>query len=459
MSWLRNRLHDDSGIAMISVVLFGVLITAMAAALVAVTIDNLHGANRDRRAASAMGAAEAGLNDGMSFISSSGVGLICSTCTSVWNVNNPVKMTYGDGTQATVYIQAVSPYSPPTVPVGQYRIHSVGLSADKVGVRTLDQTVNVKPLSFPLGVYTAAKINLGGAVTFREESFFSGQCVDSRNKMTIVAGDDGSLIDPYNNIPAAVRSASYITTTNLQNCNSSPATAGSSDSGTIHYQSNYCNSTYPYDQDSIGGPFPAGSTCASQTSGYPTTYANGSNFTSDTMVNQYGFQPRGLTDDEYAGLKRKAQAAGNYYYGSAANNIDWTKFTGSTDPSNAAYNAVLYIDHPQNSFTINNQLAAYAWQTDSSCTLAHPSVIVVVDHGDLNVGSNAAFTGFLFAPDGLVKFAGGASLVGTIFAQNLTFTGGGSTAGNIGLNNCLAKNTPGGILNVAKVHYSEDDEG
>ncbi len=335
--------------------------------------------------------------------------------------------------------------------VGKYLVKSIGTSGSGPGRRTVEQAIDVKPFDFPLGVYTQSKINLGGNVTVTRESVFSGSCVDSRNKLSFVADPaDGKFDDPYNGMPAGVHSASYITNRNESVCSTNLAQVKATDVNAIHFAST-CNSTYFADQDAtpLGGPFtsPSGDFCKSKTTGKADYDNKGSEFSLDTLRDVYGFKPRGLSDEQFAVLKAKAKAAGTWF----PSGVTPVFPTASYTPSNPGYNPVVYIEDQNVSLT--NQLNGYAWTPDPSCTGLHPSVIVVIERGNLNLGSSTSITGNLFVPDGEIAFAGGANLLGTMFSKDLKFTG----SGNVGLNDCVVKNTNGGILSITKTRFRELD--
>ncbi|MCA1712956.1 MAG: pilus assembly PilX N-terminal domain-containing protein [Actinobacteria bacterium] len=247
VSRLRSS-GQDAGIAVLTVVMVGAILTAMGVALTQTALVNLDNAGRDRVGSTALGAAEAGVSQGISFIRQNGTGQICAGCTSPYNTGQEQTITFTNGTSAQVGIKELTAYLPPANKVGRYLITAVGLSGSGPGKRTIEQTVEVKPLSFPLGIYTQAKINLGGNVSVTQESVFSGSCVDSRDKLTFLAGASGSALDPYNGLPAAVHSTSYITNTNQNACSVADVTTLKATDTRLVHRSSTCNTTWPADQ-------------------------------------------------------------------------------------------------------------------------------------------------------------------------------------------------------------------
>lgn len=447
-----DRPQGDAGIALITVVLMGALLAGMGVAIASTTVKNLSSAGRDRVGASALGVAEAGVADAIGYIRTKGVRQLCGTCSTAWNTTAPVTRVYANGS-AVVSISEVTPYSPPATRAGRYLIRSVGTTPQSLpGRRTVEQLVEVKPLAFPLGVYVNGHLDLNGQVKIQQESVLSSSCIDSRGKLRFQNGPLGSNLDPYYQIPAGAHSASYITATQQGSCVSSVATEKQNDPGAIH-SSSTCNTTYPYDQDAtpLGGAFP-GSGCATATGGYGDYATKGSEFSAQTLVNDYGFKTRGLTSDEYATLKAKAIAGGTFF--GAGQSITWP--TASTNVTAPGYSPVIYIE--DQNVSITNQLNSYGWVSDLPCTSIHPNFVLVVERGNLSVGSSSAMTGYIFAPDGRVDYTGGAELTGTMFAKDMKLGGGGSAPYNIGLNECMASYTNGGILAVTKVRFREVDD-
>jgi hypothetical protein len=436
----------DPGAALLTVLLVGIILTGLGLALVRTAVVNLDNAGRDRVSSGALGVAEAGITSAIGYLRGNGVNQICATCATPWNTLAPMTLTFSTGS-AVVEIRAVERYAPPTVPTGRYLIRSVGrTSGTAPGRRTVEQLIDIKPFAFPLGVYTSAKANLGGTVQITQESFFSGQCIDSRSKMSFVAGPGGSYIDPYNDVPAGAHSVSYITDTNSNVCSTDLEAVRNTDGGAVH-ASNPCHETYWADQSALGGVFTS-STCATKTAGKGDYGTNGSGFSLDVLRDRYGFTPRGLTDDQFAMLKARAKAAGTWFPAGQAVVIP----PASRVPGAPGYNPIVYVEDQE--LSLGTGFNSYAWASDPSCVDLHPSVLLVIERGRLKLGSSTNFTGNLFVPDGDISFAGGAVLTGTAFTKNLKFTG----SGTIGLNDCAARGTHGGLLSISKTRFREVDQ-
>ncbi|HVF05919.1 MAG TPA: pilus assembly PilX N-terminal domain-containing protein [Frankiaceae bacterium] len=439
-----NRIRrDDRGVAMVTVLLVTAVLTALGVTVTQVSLSNLGNAGRDRVAGGALGAAEAGVARAISYIHSRNTNAIaCSpTCaTNPWgNKAAPKVVGLPDGRQASVWIETVQPFAPPTYKAGTYKIHSVGAAGP--GKRTLEVTIEVKPMNFPLGIYTTQKLNNGGTAAVFNTTVLSHECIDSRDKMTFTG------MDAYYGIPAAAHSTKYITKANIQACDNNLNNVWLNDTKAIHRAAvGTCSPEFPYDQDNapLGGTFPAGSSCLSA----PNQYTTSSLFTSEIIkAEPYNYLPRGLKDSDYALLKARAQALGLYFTTNSPASTAW--------PNAAAVpNPVVYFKlNTGEKVTLQGELNSYGWQADASCLLQHPGLVLVVEGGDLQLNSNARISGAVFVPDGNMTYNGGAQVVGTVFAYKLHFTGNASVT----LNECYTRGTPGGVLDIKPLRFREVD--
>lgn len=436
--------RDERGVAMVTVLLVSAVLTALGLTVTQVALSNLGNAGRDRVAGGALGAAEAGVTRAIAYINKHNTNaLSCSPACSAnpWGSSSaPQVVSFPDGRQASVWIEPIQPFQPPTYKIGTYKVHSVGTAGSGPGKRTLEVTIEVKPMSFPLGIFTREKLDNGGTGSVLGESVLSDACIDSRDKLTF------SGIDSYYGIPAAAHSTKYITGKNEPGgCQTNLATVRATDAKAVHRASvGTCNPAYPYDRDNspLGGAFPGGSSCSSA----PDQYTTSSLFNFDMLKDEpYNYLNRGLTDAQYQLLRARAQSQGTYY--TTNNPSSWPNAATSSNP-------VLYFKLPAGStVSIQGELSSYGWSTDPSCSSTHPSVVIVVEGGDLRLNAGATLSGAIFVPDGNMTYNGGAQLVGTVFAKKLIMTGNAQ----ISLNDCYTRGTPGGVLDIRPVRFREVD--
>ena len=185
MARLRTARGSDSGVALMTVLMAGAVMTASALVAVNISLTNLKNSGRDRVAGGAMGAAEAGLAEAVNYLGTKSAGILaCSpTCASnPWgNKTTPTSLTYPDGGTAKVWIEVIQAFNPPAVKVATYKIHSTGSAGNGPGQRVLEQTVTGQPMMIPIGVYATTITVNGNPATFKE-SVFSKNCITGRER-------------------------------------------------------------------------------------------------------------------------------------------------------------------------------------------------------------------------------------------------------------------------------------
>jgi hypothetical protein len=444
---LRRRAAGDAGAAMVTAILVMVVITGMGSVVVQVASANLRNAGRDRLAGGALGAAEAGLSAGLAYLNgAAGIGtVLCSpTCPdNPWG-NKAAPHTFAVGTsgaKAEVWIKVKSPFNPPAVKVARYVIYSRGTSGSGPGMVKLEQTVDLKPFSYPIGVF-AAKLDAGGSAGVHNESLFTTLCVNSRSHITFTPANG---IDTWYGIRAGVHSTEFIT--NSENgCNKQ-------DKDNIH-RNNVCNPLFPYDRDQLGGSVSTTSQCAEAGGVSPPSTV----FTAAMLEDFRGSQARGLTAAQYAALRAKAKAQGQFY--------TTTSFV-PPDP-NVFPNAVMYFDlnawknqTDTSKFTVQlgTELNAFGTNAVGTAGTNHcgkRSLVIVIDGGSMHINANADIIAALFVPDGVFQFNGKGAVHGTVFARELSKFNG---TADFYLEPCFFTNLPGGLLEGSSVGFRVDDRG
>ena len=425
----RGRPQGDTGGAMLIVVLVG-------------ADPDRHGpgAGQDRRSptsttpvvtassAGALGIAEAGVAEAITHLRGNGVHHICAPARAPWNVSAPTTLDLPERHGGRDDRRASQRYRPPATRVGRYLVRSVGTTAAAdPGKRTVEQEVDVKPFAFPLGVYTAAKVNLGGNVEIQQESFFSGQCIDSRSKMTFVAGPDRQLHRPLQRHPGRRPLRVVHHRPQHQRLQHRPRDgAGDGHAAPSTGRTPATRPTGPTRARSAG-PSPPG-TCPARTAGKGDYADRGSAFSMDVLRDSVRLRAarahrRPVRPAEGQGEgggdvvpRRHAPCRSRRRRRSRAAPATTRSSTSRTRTSTSAPSstATRWVARPERASTL------------------HPSVLLVIERGSLKLGSSTRYTGNIFVPDGDVVFSGGAELTGTVFAKNLKFIGGG----RIGLNDC-----------------------
>ncbi len=426
----RPPAGDDRGVAIMTTIMIGAVLTATAVFLVDVSTSNLRNAGRDRVAGGAYGAAEAGIAQAVAYMRLRGVGdLSCSPgCTAnPWGSStSPQELSFSDGRTARVWIEKIEPFNPPAVRHGTYKVHSEGSSGQGPGLRRLEQTVRVDPFRFPMGVY-AQRIELNGSPKTFQQSLFSDSCILGREKMTFEG------IDSYYGIPAGAHSAQYIREGNSGVC-------GGGNTKNIH-STGVCPAKTEYwnDQD-LEGNVLDGTSCYSSSNPVRTT----SHFNAVELA-KYGLK---VPASVLAALRAKAQSMGQYWESG-----QWTPPDPTVHPDAVIYFKVSAGD----TINIANELDGYNVNPDT-CT-PRRSVIVIVDNesvgaGGLQLQSNANLMGALLVPNGEFAYRGMSTFTGPINANTIKFWNGTSKSK---LTDCYVDNMPGGLLDLRLTRFHEVD--
>ncbi|MDX6254316.1 MAG: hypothetical protein QOJ11_650 [Frankiales bacterium] len=426
---LRLKARGDEGLAMLTTLFVMVLITGIGAVVVGISTKNLEDSGQDRLAGQALGATEAGVAAGETYLRTGGRALVDSCVAAACTTLDWAQV--GTGHQVTppgaptgqyfrVWIQVVQAFSPPSQPVGVYDIHSRGYAGPGPGEHEVVQRVSLKPYEFPVGVF-ANYINAVGSAGVHHESFFTSHDVQGRSHMTFSPVDG---IDPFYGVYAGVSAVGSV------------GDAPNSSTPSIH-AGGACNPSYPHDRDSGGSAFTYPTVCAIKPGGTAET----SKFTAADLAATYGLQANGLSNDEYDALKAQAMSDGQYYGPSD------TPFSHPFTAGGALIhnNVVVYIDGQD--VQLGNDLNAY-----STAQCGSVSVVLIVRGGNLHVNAGADFTGAMFVPDGTYFGNGHANIYGTLWAQTINKFNG---TADFSLLPCWVANMPGSLMTLTPESYNE----
>lgn len=459
---LRKR-RDDAGVALITVVAFVMVAAGLGALVASVSVRALGSSTQDGAAAAAQGVTDAGVAEAINYIRQNGIqDLLCAegtaasdpTCSGTrWsNPTTPVLVAGGSVVTGTtcpasvdchaVWISKVRGYQPaagtpggaatPVVP-GIYRIHSTGISGVGPGGRSQVVDVQVNPARFPFGVF-AATFGMPSAGSPGDHiGFFTTGDVTLKCKPTGV--------DYANNIPAAVHAAGRVSYGGGP-CPATPPNPTTS-----------CQLDNPYDQDSAGVSF-ASTSCFERDRTDPAfsgmnlaPYPASSLFTAQDLA-RYGYRPGGLSPSEYEQLKAQAVSQGTYNPANLNTALNTLIAQGVKHP-------VVWYDNgtEPNSDTLPTQF--YRAPTSTNCP-KYALTIVVKGTDVLWTQTRASnLVASIFLPDSgaTFKLAGNASLIGTLFADNIQFNGNGTIA----LDPCFVANPPGGVLDLTVLNTRNVD--
>lgn len=491
------RHRGDEGVALITAIMVMLVLLAFGSVVATLGVNNLRNANNDRQANSSLGAGDAGVAQAIEYMRSNGLaGLTCpdanpsscSTNPAGWSNPTSPKLipldsagtgcSTGGTNCAKVWIGVVQAFAPPTVKVGTYNIHSEGVYGNGPSARRIVVTVQAAPDKYPIGVFGQSLSGNGGTAIYTE-SLFTTACVSPINTGS-GNGTRFSGIDPYWGQPAAAHTTGHISS--ATHCGANGYIMHGDPTKTTPNNNNCPNNTaLNYSQSGDGGLVSStvGSACyrkytradgstyldGSCPSGVSPTTANGlcdtTAFTTQDLI-RYGYQPRGLTGDQYKTLKLRAQAQGTYNLatGSISSVITGLLNAGITSPvvywdcsdpgslcASSHSISLKQSDFPANTF-------ANPPSTDGSCS-AEPIVTIVIEHGDMTFqgGNNTWFDAAFFVPDGSFNGNGGYQILGTLFSNNLDL--GGTQA--FSLDSCWLTSFPGSVLSIKQTGFREDD--
>lgn len=492
-----NAEPRDRGSAMIITLMVLSLVTALSATVAVLTINNLQGSVRAQQAGAALGAADAGIAQAMTYLRNNGVrNLDCTAvaptspeCAAGWgSEDSPVEVTVpgGSGQTYKVWIEALLPF--PVNDRGTYRIHSKGTAAG-LASREVEADVVVTTTEVPKGIF-ARTINGGGDASVARASIFSTGCVYNRSKIEMTG------IDVAYGIPVAVHSSQIITESNGsgQYCPTTSATTtptptptpttgngkgggggnGGGGNGGGNFQPIHsagegaCNTNYPHDQDLLGESLD-GTACKTSESTHPTFYygerdlngdgspdVNGSYLKDDNaLFALYDIRSPALTQSQLDQIKSIAQSQDNYF----------TESTGWEGEDIDEANAVMYFDlgqlDPGGTVDLNDidddfGRAPILSASDPLCETR--SLMIVIDGGNVKLNSNKELTASVFLtsayPHGQVYKANGtSSFIGTLYADTVNLTG----TADLSMDECFLSNVSPALLDFKLGNYRELD--
>ena len=302
--------------------------------------------------------------------------------------------------------------------------------------------VEVSTLPFVYGVVAGA-VSGGGNGEVHHESIFSTGCVSGRDKLQF----DG--IDIAFNIPAAVHTSGVITTTN-GNGNGNNNTCSSN---YIHSSSVKCNTTYPYDQDSRGGPVASTSACYNSTYNYTdTSFIDAAGLASSTRSCD---RPSARLSSTSSRPSPRARTRTTPPRPASPCLRGPTRSCTSTSP--APLSATATATTPASWISTTSPcLPGTGFRTPTTCP--QQSLMVIVEGGNARINSNSFLAAAVFlvsdSPYGdVLKANGTATFTGSLYANNVDLTGNA----NLWMDQCFMDNPPPALTTVRTSNYREVD--
>ena len=486
MSNLRRKLRDERGVALVTVLFVGAVMTVTVSAAAFIAVQEFRASNRDRGATTALALSEAGIDRTIQwmrsnkapwrFIALSG----CSTVGTVGGVSyTPITLNgqIGTGTYSAVItrLDACSPL-PTAVPnprvVQKMVITSTGCTSNTAGApcptgsskRVVRQAVAISSRSLPVGM-SSTSVDMRGSPDFRNMVVIARGIVSSRSHISVSGTDPYyKKSDFYPCSGTQTEAAGQCFTPGSLNDAAMPASVHSTDriftrpnGGDEHPPSPNCN--FLWDGSATGTTI-TGTKCGQIYPNRPPTAL----FT-DADAARIARDPR-LSEEDHLFFRETAKQSGLYCsnYGAASQSCTRAGITPAAvtgDINNAEVTGlgnfyVIYVEYPEGTDPQRNMLG---WSVNaptgaSPCTATTPAnsmVVVIVRNGGFETKSS--FIGAIFAEDGRYETGANASFEGTVAAQFIR-TRGSPTICN---SQRWMDSLPGIFIQVAPLQWSEVD--
>ena len=501
MSRWRETVRDERGVALVTVLFVGAVMTVTVSAAAFIAVQEFRASNRDRGATSALALSEAGIDRTIQWMRSNEVPwryIVLSGCGEVGSIDG---VTYdeitlhgrlGSGTYSTtlkradgcrdpdtsaVYTEVPSPRVPQRIILESTGCTPNDTAGDPCATgsskRVVRQAVAVSSRELPVGM-SASRVDLRGSPVFRDMVVIARGIVNTRRQIAV------SGIDPYYKksdfypcTSGLSESAGQCFNAGSTNDGPMPASVHSTDriflnpNGTNEHPPNpNCNPMqYLWDGSASGGAITTPTTtCAG---GVVVSYPNRPPTTlfTDLDADRISRDPR-LTEEDHLFFRQIAQQQGLYcsnYNPGAANPC--TRAGQAATVSGDIHEAdvaglgnyfVVYVEFPDGGDPQRNMLG---WDVASPaptqpCNTTVPAdtmVVVVVRNGGFE--TKTSFMGAIFAEDGRYETGGNTVFEGTVAAQFIR-TRGSPTICN---SQRWVDSMPGVFMQVTPLQWSEVD--
>jgi hypothetical protein len=475
-------IRNERGVAMTTVMFIGAALTALTSTAVFVTVQEFRAGSEDRKSASAVAYAEAGVDRFIQYLR--GARLTYGSLRRAGCEDPALALpegSVGSGTfNATLQVYNPAAASPadrlPQPPTGgacatrsataragqHFLITSEG--EHLTSRRVVQQVIRVKTRGLPLGL-VGNEINANGTPNISGISIVTSGTVVGRNKLDMTGSDSFYTLEDFwpgatwtggltgaSRAPAAVHAVGGIFLGNNAPEFPPNPNCGANKTNT--------NTQSLWDSDGSPGSGTVSSGCSGQT-GYPPT----SKF---TQADYDRVAPEELTAADHANLKRAAMESGLYCFkpssetpycmrqGTQVSYSCSAQACASPDvaPILAAgtNNFVAYFefesgDPLQNTVTFNSSV----WGCNEDPAL-NRSMVMLVDNGGVDLAANQQINGAIIV-DGNFDYTGTPTINGTIIANSFRIRGTASFT----MDACWVSNIPGAFLSYTPTQWSEVD--
>jgi len=408
MSFRKANIQDESGVAMITVIVISAALMVLATGMFFVSSRENTITQADYAGSQAFYFAEGGIEnvlDVLNYVateyqltqlradqSSDGHGyLMDPTASNRQNPTNPLEMKVGD-TTFTVWVDEVDENGDHCTGCGlnvqsmepaYLLITAEGQSHE--GYRKLQQLVKLEASAFPMTLFINGNVTANGNVALTNQSMYVLGDFSGREKLTVSGYD----------IPDGGYAGVFATGTIYKKSNGAPSQIYKEDGS---QNSRYWSSNFIHDRDKNG---PAGST--------PPTAP----YTVEELNNKY--ETAGLTTSQLLMLKSMAKTSG-YYSNPVSGNITLQQ----SDLPVRSGNIVVYIEYSGGTAETNEVNLKFDWPHSP---YTDGKAMVVIKNGSVKMtGSQMGnFHGSVYCPDGPARVdgTGSGSYTGFLFAKGL----------------------------------------
>ena len=472
---LRRLRANESGVAMVTVLLVGAVLTVAATTATVVAIQDLRASTDDKKAASALAYAEAGIDRIINMIRRGD--LDWSDFRGSGCAGYPLLQASGAiGDAGGEYSAKILRYNPTAVAADRFAPSAAACPAtipsprhdepqyfviestgrQPLAKRVVRQVVKVTALGLPIGVF-ANSISLNGTPNIQTVSVISDGDIVGRSKLAF------SGLDPYytlsdfwpglpdSPVPAAAHTIGGIYP--KLNSSSQEHTPGAPLNCTANDPQDGELGASQWDQSGAGGTITSTTPCPGQSMAPPPT----SKMTSGDL-DRVSPKPA-LSDQDYLTLKDAAKDSGLYCFIATNGTRSCTKAgqpwttnlnVGDNDLTGLQPNFVAYFEFedPAKAMTTNE----VKWSANLG-PCGSESGVLIVRNGSWEMESNSVINGVLLLPEGRLDDKGTFTFVGTVIAKEVASNG----SGTFTLNQCWLDNMPGPFLDVTPTSWSEVD--
>jgi len=459
----------EAGVAMITVLFIGAVLTVVGVTAATVAINELRAGLDDRKAAEALGYAEAGIDRLVLELKRGSFtwGDIREAGCERPSLSLPAGAIGAGSFQADLVVydpNALDEASrfPPTAclarpdPSSAHTFAITSTGVHPTAKRVVRHVIKIAPLEIAMGI-SADRVDANGQAGMLSVSVLTPGDITGREKLGFTGVDPFySLADFYPGesastpMPAAAHAVGTIYFVGGgQNQQEHPPSLNC----TANPQGDLGQSLW--DGSGSGGGITA--SCGGQV-GWPPT----SLFTDDDLQR---IAPRkSLSDQEYITLREAARTSGLYCFnegGTAQCTVAGVSQSLSStiqngDLAGLPNNFVAYFDFASGSdpFSVGSTIK---WKADvgpcSDTSSLNMSVTLIIRNGSLSMQNGSTLTGAALVPEGAFDSSGSFQVHGVVSAEQVRMRGGAEFQ----LSDCWVRNMPGALLDVTPLHWSELD--